>query len=105
MFAQEPTELAAILEGAYWTFLHLRLARRRSERGKVHARSFRSFMETARELLDVEGSSGALRVALEDVCRARCPIEEEVVGGTTFLDVEHEWANFVVLVTNSIAAR
>lgn len=99
MIDNEPTELAAILEGAYWTFLHLRLARRCAERGKVHGRSFRGFVEMAHELADAEGGGGALLAALDYVHRVRGPVEEEVLAGTGLLDVAHEWSNFVAQVT------
>jgi hypothetical protein len=105
MTAEEPSELAALLEGAYWTFLHLRLARRCAERGKVHGASFRGLVEMAHELAEAQGGTGALLAAMDELHRGRGSIEHEVLAGGDLLDVAHEWSNFVVHLTEFRAAR
>lgn len=53
--AQLIDELSAILGAAYESFMLARLDRRKSERGEVHARTARSFIEWVAEMIGEAG--------------------------------------------------
>lgn len=94
-------ELAAILAAAYESFLRVRLERRTERRGKVHRRALLIAIDMVAEMITEVGiheREALWRGVISGLDHDRAEIEADVLEHHGCIEVEHEWAAFLVLV-------